>query len=192
MEEPTSGLVGQSSPGILDVKFKVVLMQDRDPSRYRICDNHLSSSGGSKQMVTTGPTPPEGNPNPSDLIVSHRQQLTIYVELYKNHFDLWLKAQALYVAIQGTAAGLAGRGDILLRARLSVLFFACICSGFALAGGVITRKWLLSTEDAIARSAAVLDVEPIRLTLAKQTVIFGQAMAFVLLVCGLVLCFQLE
>jgi hypothetical protein len=127
-----------------------------------------------------------------ELIDNYRFVLTMYIELYKHHFDLWLKAQALYVAIEGTAAGLIFRTELAIRARMAICLFACICSVFAVLGGIITRRWLFGMEGAISRASALLGLEALSLKLAKQTVAFAQAMASVFFICGLILSLQLR
>lgn len=71
----------------------------------------------------------------------HKYNLTMRVDIYKTHFDLFVKGVALYLAIVGAIAGLIFQPSATGTTRSALALFVGLCSGLGVAGSRIGIAW---------------------------------------------------
>ena len=79
-------------------------------------------------------------------IEANLKQLDLYLGVYKQHFDLFLKGTVLYLAVVGAIASyvFASGTDRPLKAGLSLII--AVGSLVAFSGFRVSRKWVLDLE----------------------------------------------
>lgn len=95
-----------------------------------------------------------------DKIDIAKSELQIYVDLYKDHFTLWLKGYAVYLAILGALVGIFFKKETTTTVKyvLCVVFVSVsISSGIACS---MALKWLNSVKNRIAEVSDILRIKP--------------------------------
>jgi len=103
--------------------------------------------------------------------------LSIYVDLYKHHFELWLKSYLLYMAILGVAAGILFGKD-LAGAQTSelqrfLLVFIAVVSLFAAIAFSVGLHWLIRFEKTLQSAVAAAGAPPFGIYPFKYVVFLG-------------------
>jgi hypothetical protein len=101
------------------------------------------------EMSASAPTPPEG----ADLA---KIELNLYIDLYKAHYDLFLKGVAVYLAIVGAIATILFQPGSPLVLRFVLCGFIFACSILALAGSQISLNCIAGTQGQLERICGVL------------------------------------
>ena len=79
-------------------------------------------------IATNEVMPATGPPTRHHAAPSSWELLKLYVDLYKHHFDLFLKGYAVYLAIVATVAGFVFRGEIEPVTRAALLLLVALVS----------------------------------------------------------------
>jgi hypothetical protein len=87
---------------------------------------------------------------PSQRIDLLKAQMLVYVDLYKAHFDIFLKGTALYLGLVGAIVGFAlqSKPDAKTLCGLSVVL--TLGSVIGIVGGAISRQWIRSTKQLLS------------------------------------------
>lgn len=91
----------------------------------------------------------------SDLL---RAQLVAYLDVYKHHYDLFLKGVFLYLAASGAIAGYVFREGVAGAVRETLMLVACFGSLIFVFGCVGSRKWVGMMEERVNRICSELGV----------------------------------
>ena len=111
-------------------------------------------------------------------------QLSIYIDLYKSHFDLFLKASTIYLAVvAGLAVSSNKADDLPIRCALSVMVSIASIVGFL--GGQLYKEWLISVEESIGLLSNKLGVPPIGFIQTKKMIRIEQFVSVLILVASL-------
>ena len=95
-----------------------------------------------------------------------KMQLGIYIDLYKHHFDLFLKASVIYLGVVTGLAVASFRADELtIRCSLSIMVSMAAIVGFV--AGKLYKDWLASIETTLSHLSDRLGVVPIVFTQTK-------------------------
>src|SRR2546425_12803203 len=95
-------------------------------------------------------------PSPEAL----RAQLTMYMDLYKHHFDLFVKAVVIYFAAMGAIAGYVFNDSLSSGTRVAVSSVAGIVSLLALVACVCSRRWVTTVEQHVTMMCRQLNLVP--------------------------------
>ena len=121
------------------------------------------------------------------------KQLELYIGVYKQHFDLFLKGTVLYVAVVGAIAGYVFTSglDRPLKAGLSLII--AMGSLVALAGFHVSRKWVLDLEQRVHEMEQALGLKQFPFSGAKgvASVMTATSLLFLAAGCGHALWFLL-
>lgn len=109
-------------------------------------------------------------------------ELALYLDLYKTHYDLFLKGVAVYLAIVGAIATITFQninGARTLKCVLSL--FICACSLLAVAASQVCRLWVAETQTHLHRICASLHIPVVSLQSARRigTLVLFLAVSFV-------------
>lgn len=112
----------------------------------------------------------------------HVQQLGIYLDAYKHHLDLFIKATAVYLALMGGIGGYAFRQGATKWSQVALLSFAGALSVIGLFACHIARRWLVSIGSIVDGLTDQLATPRFSFDGARQTthVIEATCLAFIL------------
>lgn len=74
------------------------------------------------------------------------EQFKAYLDIYKQHFDLYFKGIVLYLAGMGALAGFIFRDKASVEIQITLSVLAFLVSGIALAGCFVSKKWVVAME----------------------------------------------
>lgn len=72
----------------------------------------------------------------------HKGMLSLYLDVYRHHFDLFIKGGVIYLAIMATLAGYIFRAEVTRPTQATLMLFAAILSLLGIAGCRISRAWV--------------------------------------------------
>ena len=110
------------------------------------------------------------------------KQLSLYLEIYKHHFDLFVKGTVVYLALLGAIAGYIFRAEATLASQAALSLFATAISTLAFVGCLVSGRWVAELEAVIGRIAHSLRVEPFPFSGARMVVRVVEAMCALFLV----------
>jgi hypothetical protein len=109
-----------------------------------------------------------------------KMQMSVYIDLYKHHFDLFLKAAVIYLAVVSGLTAFSFRVDnFSARCALSIMVSIATIIGFL--GGKLYKEWLTSTERALSNISDKLGIAPLEFTQTKKMITIEQAVSVLLL-----------
>ena len=99
--------------------------------------------------------------------VALREQLKNHLDIYKHHFDLFVKGGGAFLAVMGFVANIIYGGDVTdsLKADLCVLAAGGSLAGFL--GGLLSLRWVMLLEAQVKTMAQTLEVPPLPFVGAK-------------------------
>lgn len=121
-----------------------------------------------------------------------KMQITIYVDLYKSHFDFFIKGVIVYLAMVGAIAGYIFRSDITASTRYSLGALASLLSLIAFFATQTSIDWQKDTEKRIAVVSNELGIDPISFTHSKRALMIVEAMCVFLFISGLLIIFLVK
>ncbi len=130
---------------------------------------------------------PENTPGTPSA--SEPELLKLYVDVYKHHFDLWLKGYVIYLAVVGSAAGLIFRADASPDVRRFLMLFVVTVSAVSLVAWFVGLKWAKTFSAALERIAPV-NSPPLALKAFRMCIALGLVGSVVILGGTLVLYYQ--
>lgn len=82
------------------------------------------------------------------LVNEHLEYLKLLLDIYKHHFDLFLKAMLLYLAAVGAIASFifSGASNSAAIVRLTLAFGIPCGSIIALVGCLVSNRWIMRVE----------------------------------------------
>lgn len=89
------------------------------------------------------------------------QQLRLYADIYKNHFDLFVKGYVVYLAIIGATAGFVFRPETNLATRRLLLVLAILASILATIAWATALAWAGSLHARVVDVSSRLDIVPL-------------------------------
>lgn len=108
-------------------------------------------------------------------------QLSIYIDLYKHHFDMFLKAAVIYLGVVAGLAALSFNAKTFVgKCGLAILVSIATVVGFL--GGKIYKEWLISTERVLSDISTKLGILPVDFTQTKKMVNIEQSVSVLLLI----------
>jgi hypothetical protein len=127
----------------------------------------------------------ESEIQPSQRIDLLKTQMLIHVDLYKAHFDIFLKGTALYLGLAGAILGftLQSKPDTKTLCGLSIVLV--VGSIIGIVGGAISRQWIRKTKQLLSDVCKELQLECVSLESAELIVILEQSISILLLIVGL-------
>ncbi len=114
--------------------------------------------------------------------------LKIYVDIYKHHFDLWLKGYVFYLAIIGSTAGFIFGKDTSPVTRKFLMLFAVTVSAVSLIAWFVGWMWAKDFSIAVERVAPA-NSPPLALKGFRTAIVLGFVGAVVIL-CGSLLLYR--
>ena len=100
-----------------------------------------------------------------------REQFAIYIEVYKQHFDLFVRGSGLYVVAVGILAGILFR-DVTANSTRSLLSFGIAAFSFAaLFGCIVSWVWVRQLQKNIDHYTSIIQAESFPLGGAKGIII---------------------
>jgi hypothetical protein len=120
---------------------------------------------------------------------STTEVLKIYVDIYKHHFDLWLKGYVVYLAIIASTAGFIFGGDTTPDMRRFLMLFASTVSAVSLVAWVVGLRWALDFSSAVERISQA-NSPPLALRAFRTAIVLGLLGAVVILGGTLLLYYQ--
>src|ERR1035441_1669360 len=108
--------------------------------------------------------------------------MQMYLDVYKHHFDLFVKAVFLYFATMGATAGYVFAGSTTRGAKIAVLLVGAALSLVAECACVVSRRWVVAVDRRVAKFAEELGVESFPFNGARDTTIVVQAVTSVFMV----------
>ena len=114
-----------------------------------------------------------------------KSQMQMYLDVYKHHFDLFVKAVFLYFATIGATAGYVFASSTTRGAKISVLLVGAALSVVAECACVVSRRWVMAVDQRVAKFAEELGVESFPFSGARNTTIVVQAVTSVFVVAAL-------
>jgi hypothetical protein len=114
-----------------------------------------------------------------------KTQLNMYMDLYKHHYELYIKGMVIWLAVIGALAGYIFRPDIDMSTKCALSVFISVCSINAFFGGVLSKRWVNRTEEALAEIWAGLGIKPYRFTHVKGIILIMQIASGLLFLGGL-------
>jgi hypothetical protein len=115
--------------------------------------------------------------------------LKIYVDVYKHHFDLWLKGYVFYLAIIGSTAGFIFGKDTSPDTRRFLMLFVVTVSAVSLIAWFVGLMWAKDFAAAVERVAPA-NSPPLALKAFQTAIILGFVGAVVILSGTLLLYYQ--
>ena len=116
-----------------------------------------------------------------------RDAFKVFVEIYKHHFELWLKAYLAYLAIMGVVAGILFKPETPLDSRKFLVLFVVTVSLLSVVAWSIGLVWLRQFEKTIDQLSAAANFPTLRLSAFKLLVFVGLIGALVISVSAIVL-----
>lgn len=116
-----------------------------------------------------------------------REAFKIFVEIYKHHFDLWLKAYLAYLAIIGVVAGILFKPDTPIASRNFLIIFVAAISLLAVIAWIIGIVWIKLFERTLGQLSTVANLPLFGLFAFKFVVFVGLVGSIVISVAALVL-----
>jgi hypothetical protein len=113
------------------------------------------------------------------------KELAIYLDLYKAHYDLFVKAFAVYLAFVGTITGIVFQhpnrpGEM----RMALSAFVAMDSILAIIASWISLKWIHETQGHLERICGDLGIPTISLKVTAHVVRIVLVLAFILTLAG--------
>jgi hypothetical protein len=120
--------------------------------------------GGIANPIAPNP-PGDGDRAPEKELL--RLQLSSYLDVYKHHFDLFLKGVAGYFVVVGTLTSFTFAKEMSRNQKIVFPVVISIGSLIALFACVISRQWVKDLERAVERITSALSGEPFPFSGAK-------------------------
>ncbi len=111
-----------------------------------------------------------------------KMQLSIYIDLYKHHYDLFLKAAGIYLAVVSVLASYIFRADVNFATKCALSIIVSIAAIIGFLGGKLYIEWLTSTEKSVSDISNKLGIVPIVFIQTKKVIAIEQVVSVVLLV----------
>lgn len=89
-----------------------------------------------------------------------KSEIKIYVDLYKDHFNLWLKGYAVYLAILGALGTIFFKTGTTTTVKYALCFISIIVSITSGLACTIALKWLVRVRSRIEEVSKILGIEP--------------------------------
>jgi hypothetical protein len=123
---------------------------------------------------------------PSQRIDLLKAQMLTHVDLYKTHFELFLKGTALYLGLVGAVVGFAlkSKPDGKTLCGLSILL--ALGSIIGIVGGAISKEWIRKTKQILSDVCKELQLACVPLESAERIVTLEQSISILLLIVGLI------
>lgn len=97
-------------------------------------------------------------------------QLKTYLEIYRHHFDLYLKAIALYLGVVGATATYIFQEGVNGQTRVALSVFITVVSLGSVAGGYVSRGWVMEIEKRAHSLSAELSLDQFPFSGAKGVI----------------------
>lgn len=111
----------------------------------------------------------------------------MFVDLYKHHFDLWIKGYLVYLGIVGVTAGFLFNKDTTPNARSFLILFLVTVSSISVGAWAVGLVWLRSFDSTLRDLSVRARVPPISLLGFKAIVFLGLLGAIVITASALLL-----
>jgi len=108
-------------------------------------------------------------------------QLSIYIDLYKHHYDLFLKAAGIYLAVVSVLASYIFRADVNFATKCALSIIVSIAAIIGFFGGKLYIEWLTSTEKSVSDISNKLGIVPIVFIQTKKMIAIEQVVSALLL-----------
>lgn len=115
-----------------------------------------------------------------------KDQMSMYVDVYKHHFDLFVKGVFLYFAVMGAAAGYVFGSATSRGSRIAVLLMASAISLVAQSACVVSRKWVRAVAMRVEKIAERLNIDAFPFDGAASITVVVQVVTTIFALAGLV------
>lgn len=102
-----------------------------------------------------------------------RDAFKVFIDIYKHHFDLWLKAYLAYLAIIGVVAGILFRPETPSDSRQFLVLFVVTVSLLSVIAWVIGLAWIRQFEKILDQLSVAANFPLFRLFAFKLLVFMG-------------------
>lgn len=99
------------------------------------------------------------------------------LDLYKHHFDLYVKSYAVYVALIETITGIAFADKVPLQGARWLLFFCFLGSLFVVVSSRITQIWIHELTEDLADLSGRIGLKAPRMSGPRRTVMLLTTLA---------------
>jgi hypothetical protein len=106
------------------------------------------------------------------------------IEIYKQHFDLYVKGVAGYLVVLGFIGGIVTKPETVREDRIALSLLVSLASVFGIIGSVISLRWVRTMKEKLQRLSAFLDLEDPLLSSAGHLVTSMIGLCLVLLAGG--------
>jgi len=117
-------------------------------------------------------------------------QLEMWLDVYKHHFDLYVKGVAFYLAAASTLAGLIYQQSITATARQSLSVVLTLFSFVTFAGSIVSCLFVRRLQADVDAIAAVLGIRSFPFSGANRVTILFAATGLVLTLVATLICVQ--
>jgi hypothetical protein len=114
-----------------------------------------------------------------------KMQLSIYIDLYKHHYDLFLKAAGIYLAVVSVLAGYMFRADVNFVTKCALSTIVSIAALIGFLGGRLYKEWLTSTEISVGNISDKLGIAPVVFIQTKKVITIEQVVSVLLFAASL-------
>lgn len=128
--------------------------------------------------------PSQSTPRPESELL--KLQLTSFLEVYKHHFDLFLKGVAGYFIVVSTLTNFALAKDATRPKGIAFSLAICIGSLIAFSCCAISKRWVEDLERTLGRITTALSGEPLPFSGAKGILSVTMVISVVFCIGGLV------
>jgi hypothetical protein len=126
---------------------------------------------------------PPSNPTRDELL----SQLKTWLDVYKHHFDLYVKGVAFYLAAAGALSGLIFREGATMAARRTLAIVLTIFCIGAVVGSFLSWRFVARLREDTDAIAAALGIRPFPFSGARSITLLFSCIAAALTVAALII-----
>jgi hypothetical protein len=109
--------------------------------------------------------------NSTNPPLSKDYQLSLLIDVYKHHFDLFIKALALYLGTCSIISGFIFQNEVSFELKLVLSILIQLASILVVLGCYISIKWIEDIESIVKSIEDMLDIQHFPFSGAKRVVI---------------------
>ena len=112
-------------------------------------------------------------------------QLTMNMDLYKHHYDLFIKAVIIFLAFVGALVGYIFQTGTNEMTKCVMSLFIALSSITGFFAGFVSRSWVTSVEKNVTEATAKLGIVMPPVSSAKRIILIGQVLSLLLFLAGI-------
>jgi hypothetical protein len=98
------------------------------------------------------------------------KQLSLFLDIYKQHFELFIKSAVVYLAVLGATAGYVFRDGAGRGSQVALSVFIVLLSGLAIFACEVSGRWVRDLEAVADKIADSIQVERFPFSGAKMAI----------------------